>query len=361
MGKRLIGYYQTSETMPDNPKHILIIKPSSLGDIIHAFPTLSAIRKTFPMAHITWLIKKEWAPILADHPMLDDIIEIEFSARKLTQIYNLLRARRFDVVLDLQGLLRTGILSWITRASRRIGFSDAREGSHWFYTERISAPRREIHSVDRYLRLASALGVQKHSAEFILPTSPTEEHRRRTLFSKGLITDASDVVGIAPSSKWVTKRWPAESFAAVADQLQEKSKIRVVFIGSSHESDVAQVKQGMRTPVTDLTGLTTVGDLPAVMRGLRLLITNDSGPMHVAAAVGTPVVAIFGPTSQTCTGPYGDGHIVITASVECRPCFRRRCYNRNINECLTRISVQEVVQAAWRTLQEKRGKNSGVY
>lgn len=346
--------------MHDVPERILLIKPSSLGDIIHALPTLAAIRKTFPKARISWLVKKEWAPILRRHPMLDEIIEVEFSAAKLFRLIGPLRARRFDVVVDLQGLLRTGVLSWLSGAPTRIGFADAREGSSFSYTERIVGPMREMHAVDRYLRLASALGAQERQAEFVLPDSPDEEGRSQALFTKVGLDGASNVIGIAPSARWVTKRWAAESFAAVADQLQHEGLHRVVFIGATQEKgDIAQVKQSMRTAAADLTGLTTVGDLPAVMRRLCLLITNDSGPMHVAAAVGTPVVAVFGPTSPACTGPYGDGHTVLTSSVHCRPCFRRQCDNPNTNECLTSITVDEVVHASRIILQRKRGDDNG--
>ena len=346
--------------MSDNPERILLIKPSSLGDIIHALPTLAAIRRTFPKARVSWLVKKEWAPILRRHPMLDDIIEVEFSAAQLLRLIAPLRARRFDVVVDLQGLLRTGVLSWFTGAPRRVGFSDAREGSPCFYTERIGGPMREMHAVDRYLRLASALGAKERQAEFVLPDLPEEEGRSQALFTQVGLDGASSVIGIAPSARWVSKRWAAESFAAVADRLQHEGLHRVVFIGATQEKgDIARVKQDMRTEAADLTGLTTVGDLPAVMRRLRLLISNDSGPMHVAAAVGTPVVAVFGPTSPACTGPYGDGHTVLTSPVDCRPCFRRQCHNPNTYECLTRISIQNVMQAAQRILQLKQGGHHG--
>ncbi|HIO69873.1 MAG TPA: lipopolysaccharide heptosyltransferase II [Nitrospirales bacterium] len=357
---RSSGYSRIYEAMRNPPERILLLKPSSLGDIIHALPTLAAIRRTFPEAHISWLVKKAWAPILHHHPLLDDIIEVEFSAVRLFGLIGSLRARRFDIVVDLQGLLRTGVLSWLSGAATRIGFTDAREGSSLFYTRRIVAPMREMHAVDRYLCLASALGATSSKSEFVLPYRSDEKRRGEALFTKAGLDDASNVIGIAPSARWVTKRWPAESFAAVADQLQYEGPHKVVFIGVTQEkSEVARVKRAMRTEAADLTGLTTVGDLPAVMRRLRLLITNDSGPMHVAAAVGTSVVAVFGPTSSACTGPYGDGHTVLTSPVDCRPCFRRQCHNPNTYECLTRISVQDVVRAAQRVLQRNRGGHNG--
>ena len=348
------------EAMLHSPEHILIIKPSSLGDIIQAIPMLAALRRTFPTARISWLVKKQWAPILHGHPMLDDVIEVEFSVAALLRLIGPLRAHRFDVVVDLQGLLRTGALSWISGAPTRIGFADAREGSQFFYTRRVVGSMRGMHAVDRYLRLSSSLGATGGEPDFVLPDLPEEDSRTRALFATAGLDCTSNVVGIAPSARWRTKRWAAESFAAVADKIQHAGTHKIVFIGAPQEkSEIIRVKQEMKTKSADLTGLTVVSDLPEVMRRLSLLITNDSGPMHIAAAVGTPVVAIFGPTSQACTGPYGDGHIVLTASVECRPCFRRRCHNPNRYECLAGISVQDVIEAVEQILRIKQGGNHG--
>ncbi len=346
--------------MPGNPERILIIKPSSLGDIIHALPTLAAIRKSFPEAHISWLVKKQWASILHRHPMLNEVIEVEFSVAALFRLIATLRAGRFDVVVDLQGLLRTGVLSFLCGASMRIGFADAREGSPFFYTRRIISPMRDMHAVDRYLRLASALGAKEAYPEFVFPDVPDEECRSQALFAKVELNGASNVIGIAPSARWGSKRWSAESFAAVADRLQQDGHYKVLFIGAAQEkSEINNVQQVMMTNSLDLVGLTSVDDLPLVMRRLCLLITNDSGPMHVAAAVGTPVVAIFGPTNPDCTGPYGEGHTVLMSSVNCRPCFQRQCHNPNAKECLTNITVDEVVHASHAILQQKRGEDHG--
>ncbi|MCX5725368.1 MAG: glycosyltransferase family 9 protein, partial [Nitrospirae bacterium] len=154
-------------------------------------------------------------------------------------------------------------------------------------------------------------------------------------------------VAMNVSARWPTKRWPAASFAEVADRLQQEESGSVVLIGGPGErAEVAAVKGKMKTPAIDLTGSTTVGLLPALLSKASLLITNDSGPMHVAAAVGTPVVALFGPTSEVRTGPYGAGHHVVTGNVSCRPCFSRTCRNVLPLECLRTVSPEQVLAAA---------------
>ena len=346
--------------MLTSPKNILLIKPSSLGDIIHALPTLAVLRKSFPHAKISWLVKKEWASILFNHPLIDEVIEVEFKISKILAAIKALRARHFDLVLDLQGLFRSGGLSWLSGATTRIGFEDAREGSTIFYTTRVLAPMRGMHAVDRCLRLVGALGVPHCPPEFPLPNSPDEHDRVHTLLARVGLDDRLPIVGIAPSARWRTKRWAPQSYAAVADQLQQSGHGQVVFIGGSQErEEIAHVRRTMHTESADVTGQTMLNELPSILRKLDLLITNDSGPMHVAAAVGTPVVAIFGPTSDACTGPYGDGHTVLRSSVPCRPCFRRQCHNPNINECLTTITVDEVIQASRLILQRTRGESHG--
>jgi len=332
-------------------KRILIIKPSSLGDIVHALPALAEIRKKNPTAFISWMVKKEWAPMLRGHPMLDEVLEVNFTVSSLFSVVRVLRDRCFDLVFDLQGLLRTGLLSWVSGAPIRIGFADAREGAYLFYTRSIIAPMREMHAVDRYLLLASYLGETIPEVNFVLPDSEEVRTKVKNLFDGVGLDSSARVIGIAPSARWITKRWESSSFAEVADQLQDTENCKVVFIGGPNENEkVCAVKNLMKTTSANLTGLTAVSDLPAVMQRLSVLITNDSGPMHIAAAVGTPVVALFGPTSELCTGPYGSLHSVLTSYVECRPCFRRKCHNSKTHECLTSISVKDVMVATKRIL-----------
>src|SRR5205807_4147745 len=318
---------------------ILIIKPSSLGDIVHALPTVAALRRRFPSARITWLVKREWAAVLEGNPPLDAVLALALLPEDWRAGWRAVRAGRFDTVLGLQGLLRSALLGWISGAPVRIGFANGREGSPWFYTERVPVPSLSMHAVDRYLITAKYLGADPGEVEpsdFPLPHDAQAEARIEVLLAAAGVQAGATLVAINPSARWDTKRWPSESFATVGDRLQQDGAARVVLIGGRDERHVGkQVMRAMRTAPIDLMGQTTLKELIAVLRRARLLITNDSGPMHLAAAVGTPVIALFGPTDPARTGPYGVSHTVLRSGVPCRPCFSRRCTNAIELECLT--------------------------
>ncbi|HLA62147.1 MAG TPA: glycosyltransferase family 9 protein, partial [Nitrospiraceae bacterium] len=215
------------------------------------------------------------------------------------------------------------------------------------YSRRVPVPQSEMHAVDRYLLVAKAVGAVESGApefRFRIPQTDYEEVDR--LLSQSGVTPGTSWVALNVSARWPTKRWPAASFAEVADRLQQEGCGALVMIGGPDErADVAAVRGMMKTPAIDLVGVTTVGLLPALLSRASLLISNDSGPMHVAAAVGTPVVALFGPTSVARTGPYGLGHRVLTTELSCRPCLSRTCQNPVQLECLTRISPEQVFAA----------------
>src|SRR5258706_8233072 len=248
---------------------ILIVKPSSLGDVIHALPTVNLIRRQFPDAHITWLINSELASLLQRCPVIDD--RIEFYRRSSGSWFSLLRRlrrERFDLVLDLQGLLRSGLFTFATRAARRIGLSDARRGANLFYNEVVEGPR--AHAIDRYLCAAKYLGCLDGPIEFPL----------------GVGTQPNDrLIAINPSARWKTKLWGDDRFAELIRQLPRE---RVVLTGSAADRDrLERIAQGGR----NVAGQTDLFELAELYRRCAVVITNDSGPMHVAVAVGTPVVA----------------------------------------------------------------------
>jgi len=205
-----------------------------------------------------------------------------------------------------------------------------------------------MHAVDRYLLVAKAVGAEESgAAEFRFRLPKTDHDEVDLLLRRSGVTPGTGWVAMNVSARWPTKRWPAESFAEVADRLQQDGHGPVVMIGGPEErADVAAVSAMMKSSPIDLTGATTVGLLPALLSKASMLITNDSGPMHIAAAVGTPVVAIFGPTSAVRTGPYGVGHEVLTGNVPCRPCFSRTCHNTLQLECLRTVLPQQVLTAA---------------
>ena len=319
-----------------------------MGDIVHAMPTCEAIRRAYPKARLTWLVKREWAGLVERIEGVDRVWPVDSTLTGWLSQVSLLRAEHFDLVIDLQGLLRSAAIGWLSGSPLRVGFTNGREGSPWFYSKLVPVPSLEMHAVDRYLLVAKAVGAVAFGTPefcFRIPQSDHDEVDR--LLSRSGVAPGTSWVAMNVSARWPTKRWPAESFAEVADRLQQEGYGLVVLIGGPGDRvEVAAVKGQMKTPAIDLTGATTVGLLPALLSKASLLITNDSGPMHIAAAVGAPIVALFGPTSALLTGPYGAGHSVLTGNVSCRPCFSRTCSNVLPLECLRAVSPEQVLAAA---------------
>ena len=308
---------------PSGRPRILIIKPSSLGDVIHALPAVNLIRQRYPRAHLAWLVNTAFTSLLQHCPIIDEVIPFpRHEFRRLPALVQRLRRDRFDLVVDLQGLLRSGLLAALSGAPRRVGLSDAREGASRFHNEIIPVPR--IHAVDRYLRAAQHLG-GAGPVEFPLGLPP---HR-----------PPAGYLAIHASARWPTKLWGDDKFAELIRQLPPD---RVILTGAAAEAErIGRLAQGGR----NLAGKTDLFELAEWYQRCAVVVTNDSGPMHLAAAVGTPVVAIFGPTDPVLTGPYGAGHRVLRVALPCAPCFKDRCTNPQAMACMDGVSVAEVLQA----------------
>ena len=329
-------------------RRILFIKPSSLGDIVHALPTLAALRQHCPQAHITWLVKRPWVELLERVEGLDRVWAVNPGIAGWLSEVPRLRAERFDLAVDLQGLLRSACMARLAGCSVRVGFANGREGSTLFYTQRVAVPTPEMHAVDRYLLVADALGAARPATpQFRFRIPPADREQVSAVLSRAGVRAGLPWIAMNVSARWPTKRWPVESFAAVADRLHQEGAGPVVLIGGPDDrADAQTVKALVKTSsVIDVTGLTALGLLPALLQSAAVLLTNDSGPMHVAAAMGTPVVALFGPTSTIRTGPYGNNHRVLTHPLPCSPCFSRRCRNPIERECLTGIAPAQVIEA----------------
>lgn len=326
---------------------LLLIKPSSLGDIVHTLPTLAALKSHFPDASVTWVVKRQWAGLVERVEGVDHIVPLDHGIQGWLSKIPVLRAGHYDVVVDLQGLFRSGLLAWLSGCSRRVGLATGREGSPLFYTQRVPVPTLQMHAVDRYLLVAAALGASPLAVQaFRFRQDERDLQSVQQLLQREQVSPGRPWIAMNVSARWPTKRWPAEYFAQTADSLARDGLGPIVFIGGrSEQTDSARVRSFMRTPSVDFTGQTEVGLLPTLLRQAAALVTNDSGPMHIAAAVGTPVVALFGPTDPIRTGPYGGGHSVLTHDVPCRPCLSRRCRHAVSLACLSGVTPEQVVQA----------------
>lgn len=326
---------------------ILIIKPSSLGDIIHALPFLKAIKDRFPHSHIEWIISKGYEGILDGNPLIDELIVFEkdswkclkgFSKtfREIRALRKTLSAKHFDMVIDLQGLLRSGLMAFFTHSPLKIGFEHAREGSRFFYNKKVSVSKG-IHAVDRYLEVAKAIGATPVTKEFPLYIDESARDNMRRLLG-----DMEGYVVMVPSARWQTKRWPAEYFGLLASEIS----IPCIIIGSNADIRTAEeVIAASKGKVIDLCNKTSVKELVALIAGSRAMVSNDSGPMHIGAALGIPLIALFGPTDPERTGPYSwqenRNFRVLRAGLSCSPCFKKKC---KVPLCMSKISVEMVLE-----------------
>jgi lipopolysaccharide heptosyltransferase I len=346
----------TALSLAAPPRNILIIKPSAIGDLVHALPVLPLLARRWPEARISWLVNSDFADLLEGHPLLAEVIRFErrrfgqgwrnpLSLLGLWRFTRGLRRRRFDLVIDLQGLLRSGWLAWRSGAPARIGFAEARELAPMFYTHRVAADARAEHAVDRYLKVAAALGCNTEPVEF--PFAITAEDRAAI----GRLLDGSLPAGrriavLLPGANWPTKRWPAERFAAIAELLRRRMDLEPVIAGGAKDAALAA-----KIPGLNLVGRTSLRQLVALLERADLVVANDSGPMHIAAALGRPLVAAYGPTNPASTGPYGRDDSVVRVDIACSPCYSRACTHQS---CLQWLSVEPVFDLAQQQLARHR-------
>jgi lipopolysaccharide heptosyltransferase I len=334
------------------------VKLSSLGDVIHALPTLEALREAHPRGHLTWLVEAAAAPLLLGHPALDEVWAVPRvrlgqqlrgdDLRSLARLVRRVRAQDFDLVLDLQGLLKSALWVALARSPRKVGYNGTREGSYLVLTERVPPYNPDAHAVWRYLNLAHYLGAAPGPPRFRLGSAvPGASQILADLGSR-------PVAVLHPGARWVSKLWPAAAWARLAEWLSREKGLYVVLTGSGADQELAgAILAETATPVHNLAGRTTLAELAALLKQATLAVTTDTGPMHLAAALGTRVVALFGPTAPWRTGPFGLGHQVVRLGLDCSPCFKRRCPEPR---CLTDLPP-EAVQAACEKILARRGLN----
>ncbi len=336
--------------------NILVVKYSSLGDIINAVPAVKLLRKGLPEARIHWLINKAYAPLIEGVPFVDEVIVAEGRGLAPTlRAIKVLRSRRIDMVVDLQGLLKSAVIGYFSGAKRRVSFPYTREGSAIFYNEKLGASRADgVHAVvENASVVAEILNRElpdKLSTE--LPVTPAAKGQANELLqANGLLKEvvgSGPLLVLSPTSRWDSKMWGAVSFAALADIFIEKNNAKVVFTGMA--GDRAYIKgiiKKMKHKAINLAGKTDIAQLAAVFRAADIYIGCDSGATHIAASQGTAVVAVFGPTDPAYTGPYGDNAEVVSMKVSCAPCRKRECKDMR---CMHRVTPEMVYKAALRRL-----------
>lgn len=345
-----------------------MVKMSALGDVIQALPVIPALQDGFPGARIHWLVEEGAAPVVRSHPGVHRVIVSrrgrwgrEWRAprrwpgtlREIGALMGELRTPHFDMALDLQGLIKSGIWIRCARAERKVGYDGAREWSHLSLNERVPRVSPDLHAVERYLMLAEAAGGRAREARFGLEVrGKAREDLWALLEGEGWRRDQPYAV-LVPAARWQSKQADPGTFSAVGDWLARTRDLPVALVGVPEERSLAQaISRRMRTPALDLCGRTDLELLMALLEGARVVVSTDSGPMHLAAALGTPVVACFGPTAPWRTGPYGRGHRIVRAGVSCSPCFRRSCRGR---QCMTQIRPEAIRDAVAHVLRAGNG------
>lgn len=339
---------------------ILILKPSSLGDVIHALPVLRMLKRHLPQAEIYWWLDAALVPLLEKDPDLAGIIpfqrkgwlaparwpEIAASIRRMRQY-------KFDWAIDLQGLARSSLFAWLANAGLTAGLDNpregAREGARALYDVTPARAPAGTHAVNRYLAVLPLLGVPLQENWEWLPRRPDiasqVEEKWRPARARW--------VALLPGGRWPNKRWPVQNFVESARLLRQAPDVKCVVLGSPDEQGLGEtIAAAAPDQCLNLAGKTSLLEMIEWIRLSRLVITNDTGPMHVAAALFRPVVALFGPTNPASTGPFGQlDRVLQNTALPCVPCMTQKCHYREPLACLHAITPQAVFQKAAPFLQ----------
>ena len=319
---------------------------------------LRLLKRAFPRSEIHWWIDSKLRSLLEGDPDLSGVFLFERQRwsspirwNELVADIRRMRNFKFDWVLDLQSLARSGLFAWLANGGLTIGLDDHREGARGFYDIAVPRPGLLAHAVDWYLEVPRRLGVPVHDDFIWLPVRPEAE---AAVKDKGWMNSARWVV-LQPGARWGNKRWPAEYFAELVRRLSDEcGDLRFVVLGGADDTGLGEIiARAEPSRCLDLTGQTSLSEMIEWIRLSDLMVTNDTGPMHVAAALAKPVVALFGPTEPRRTGPYGQvSRVIRVNSLSCVPCLKDTCSYQKPFECLRGISPEAVTVEVRRRLAE---------
>ena len=357
-------------------QRILIVKLSSMGDVLHTMPAAQALRLRFPAAHLGWAVERGHAELLKGQPWLDEIIPWHRGGgfRQFAAFLGALRRQPWDIAIDFQGLFRSGLVTRLSGAKRRIGYVLGREKAHWFYTDRVPHPTWDRHAVDRYHDLVRVLGarlpdlpldrpyldgrppVANELGRQLFPLHPSEEDRQQVtswLAEAGIDREQERLILINPHARREANRWPPRNFAALARRLGKIPNVRVALIAGPAAADLCEfIQREAGENLLRADGrLSILGSAELIGRA-SVLVTGDTGPMHLAAAMGTRTVCLIGATHERRTGPYAADAIIVKSGIECSPCYARRCpLHYDPPRCQEWITVEMVAAAVERQLE----------
>jgi lipopolysaccharide heptosyltransferase I len=310
--------------MTTQSPRIVIVKLSSLGDVVHALPIVPALRRALPDAHLTWVVEAREYALLRDHPDLDAVVPVDTRLwrrliwrpggvlqvlGKIGRLRERIRRASFDVAIDLQGLIKSGLLTAYTGAPVRIGFAAGRCRERWnvlFTNRHVTPPARACHVVEQYLALLAPLGVEPGPAEFHVPVPAPAERRIEEWLLKEGVKPGDRLVAINPGAGRPEKRWAVVRWSALAERLATEAGARPLLLWGPDEAHMArEISLALTGHSALLAPPTDLGELAALLKRCHLMIASDTGPLHLAAALGTPCLGLFGPTRAERNGPYG--------------------------------------------------------
>ncbi len=343
------------------PGRVGLIKPSSLGDVVHALPVLAALKRRWPKASFAWVVNAGLRGLVEGHPDLDEVIPFERGRvglgprglLRFASFLNELRKRRFDLVVDLQGLFRSGLMAAASGARWRVGMAEAREGATHFYTHAIATGGKSVHAVDRLMRVAAAFGADVSEPRF--DAAMSDDDRRGA--AEVLAGVPRPLLVLNVGARWVTKRWPPGHFAEVARRAIIGRGAGLVAVGAPEDRPLVDelIEALGPLPCLDLCGKTTLPGLAAVAGLADCFLSNDTGPLHLAAAAGAPVVGVYTCTDPARTGPYGPKAVAVRSCVWCAPSYVKRCDRL---ECMTELTPDRVWPAVDRQLAARDSSSS---
>ena len=353
----------------DTVKKILVRGPNWLGDAVMCEPALRGLRRLLPDAQIALLVKPAVADLFAGHPALTRVLTYDINGRHAGlsgkwALAGQLRRQGFDLAVLFQNAFEAAFLTFLAGVPRRYGY--ATDGRSLLLSDPVAAPDRRtlVHQVRYYWDLMKPLGLTGDPPAPELVVFPEEEQAMAERFAQGGLTATDVVVGINPGSTYGgAKRWLPERFAEVTERLcrtireSREQQVSVVIIGAKGEERLGhEIAARLASRSLVLSGATTIRELMAAVKRCAMLLTNDTGPMHIAAAFQVPVVAIFGPTDWRTTSPFGSAHAIVRQPVDCAPCLLRECPIDH--RCMTRVSVDQVYEAGLTSLSGRRGLSS---
>lgn len=353
-----------------NIKKILVIKFRHIGDVLLTVPAIRALKETFPGSNISVLVNSGTEDVLAGNPVIDELIVFDRAVKGLSAVKRYIkeigflkgiRARDFDMSVDLTGGDRAAIVSFLSGARYRIAWNPGKKGfagKKFLYTHLADVDKQK-HIVLQNLEVLKHFSITTDNTDvdFFIPEDAIQSVKK--IFKENNIKDNNTIVHIHPTSRWFFKCWKDEYMAEVISWLIDRG-IKVVITSAPDRKEMEMAKRilsfiGSRFTVhssrlLDLCGRTTIKELAAISEVSDLFLGVDSAPMHIASAVKTPVIALFGPTDENVWGPYGKGHIVITKNLPCKPCKKGMCQDIQLRECMTAIKPDEVKEAVSRIL-----------